>query len=277
MTPLLVLLISLVAGSYSLDHAVHNHRRTDKVIGGQEAARNHWKWQVSLQISYDYDPRYFYHLCGGTLISRNWVLTAAHCVDFTGVTYRAAFGEHNLFEFDGTEYFIGVDNIVVHELWDANNIGNGYDIALLHLKESAFDNGYVAIGRLASYKDVLPGGYTCYVTGWGVTQVGGGIPDRLQEAALGVVDHAVCSQPSWWGTEAKDSMICAGGDGVTSGCSGDSGGPLNCFRNGSWEVHGIASYGIVPFCSVFQKPTVFTRVSAFNEWIYRTLELHGGQ
>ncbi|KAM3929131.1 chymotrypsin-like elastase family member 1 [Leptodactylus fuscus] len=236
-------------------------------MGGQEAIKNSWKWQVSLQIAYDDDPEYFYHLCGGTLVSRDWVLTAAHCVEFTGVTYRAAFGEHNLYEDDGTEYFIAVDKIIVHENWDNTNIAKGFDIAMIHLSENAFYNGYVAIGRLASPDDILPSTSTCFVTGWGITYVGGGIPPKLQEAELPIVPISICSQPDWWGEDARDSMICAGGDGVRSGCSGDSGGPLNCYRNGAWEVHGIASYGLVPFCSTRQKPTVFTRVSAFNKWI----------
>ncbi|OCT75460.1 elastase-1 [Xenopus laevis] len=268
------LLLCLVPSCLPLDHAVHNDHRTGRVLGGQEASRNSWKWQVSLQMAYPDDPDYYYHLCGGTLISRDWVMTAAHCVDFTGITYRAAFGEHNLYEMDGTEYFIAVDKIVVHENWDPSNIANGFDIALLHLSETAFYNGYVAIARLPNPEDILPHNTACYVTGWGVTEVGGSISDNLQEAILPVIDHVVCSQPEWWGENAQKNMICAGGDGVISGCSGDSGGPLNCWRGAEWEVHGITSYGLVPFCNTFEKPTVFTRVSAFINWIYGTMEAH---
>ncbi|CAN2391615.1 Trypsin-like serine protease, partial [Pristimantis euphronides] len=264
----LLFLLAQVVVAACFHHAVHNTQRPERVMGGQEAAKHGWKWQVSLQMAYEDDPHYFYHLCGGALLSSDWVLTAAHCVEFTGLSFRAALGEHDLFEEDGTEYFIAVDRIVVHESWKNTNIANGYDIALLHLSESAYDNGYVAIVQLPAADDILPSAATCYVTGWGVTQVGGGVPPKLQEAQLSLVPPSVCSQPEWWGEDARDNMICAGGDGLKSGCSGDSGGPLSCYRDGVWEVHGIVSYGLVPFCSTYQKPTVFTRVSAFTHWIY---------
>jgi len=49
---------------------------------------------------------------------------------------------------------------------------------------------------------------------------------------------------------------------------GDSGGPLNCKNSdGIWEVHGIASFVSGLGCNTIRKPTVFTRVSSFNDWI----------
>ncbi|CAJ0957786.1 unnamed protein product [Ranitomeya imitator] len=97
-------------------------------------------------------------------------------------------------------------------------------------------------------------------------------------------EHAVCSRSDWWSFQVQNSMICAGGDGIVSGCNifieseydntilhfpvGDSGGPLNCqASNGSWEVHGIVSFGSGISCNYEKKPTVFTRVSAFLDWI----------
>ncbi|KAG8573308.1 hypothetical protein GDO81_012354 [Engystomops pustulosus] len=131
----LLFVVSQVVFVSCFNHAVHNEQRPERIMGGQEAIRNSWKWQVSLQMAYDEDPEYFYHLCGGSLVSKDWVLTAAHCVEFTGITYRAAFGEHNLFENDGTEYFIAIDEIIVHEKWDNTDIAQGYDIAMLRLSQ----------------------------------------------------------------------------------------------------------------------------------------------
>lgn len=48
---------------------------------------------------------------------------------------------------------------------------------------------------------------------------GGALPDILQQALLPVVDHATCSQKDWWGFQVKDTMVCAGGDGIVSGCN----------------------------------------------------------
>lgn len=55
---------------------------------------------------------------------------------------------------------------------------------------------------------------------------------------------------------------------------GDSGGPLNCFVDGAWRVHGIASYAPSGSCNQVRKPTVFTRVSSFIDWIYSVRALH---
>ncbi|XP_039381605.1 chymotrypsin-like elastase family member 1 isoform X2 [Mauremys reevesii] len=211
-------------------------------------------------------------------------MTAAHCIQMPiQANYQVVLGEHNLFELDGTEYSVGVDKIFIHEAWHPADIGNGNDIALLHLSIPAYDNGFVDIGMLPSEGDILPNNYPCYITGWGLTSgkwkkvaphsrktdpAGGSIPARLQVAMLPVVDHAICSQNNWWGSLAKKNMVCAGGDGVRSGCNGDSGGPLQCYRDGHWQIHGIVSFGTVPYCNAYQKPTVFTRVSAYINWIY---------
>lgn len=48
---------------------------------------------------------------------------------------------------------------------------------------------------------------------------GGPIADTLQQALLPVVDHATCSKSDWWGFQVRETMVCAGGDGVVSGCN----------------------------------------------------------
>ncbi|KAJ1099448.1 hypothetical protein NDU88_004549 [Pleurodeles waltl] len=255
---------------------IHNHdSQADRVIGGNEAGRNGYKWQVSLQTAYYDNPNYWSHICGGSLISRSWVMSAAHCVDFEGAMYRVALGEHSLSELDGTEYFVKIKNIITHGSWNPNYISHGYDIALLQMSSPAYNNGYIAIANLPTMNSKLPNGYPCYITGWGTTSPDGHYPDRLQVAMLPVVEHSICSQPNWWGQNALDTMVCAGGDGVKAGCSGDSGGPLNCFVDGFWEVHGIASYAVVPHCNTYGKPTVFTRVSAYTDWIDEIFRVHG--
>lgn len=58
--------------------------------------------------------------------------------------------------------------------------------------------------------------WTCFHVSY---TAGGPIADVLQQALLPVVDHATCSKGDWWGFMVRDTMVCAGGDGVVSGCN----------------------------------------------------------
>ncbi|MED6252871.1 hypothetical protein ATANTOWER_018393, partial [Ataeniobius toweri] len=100
----------------------------------------------------------------------------------------------------------------------------------------------------------------------------GPMPDKLQQALLPVVEHSVCSHSDWWGNTVKSTMVCAGGD-VISACNGDSGGPLNCLgQDGRWYIQGVTSFVSSTVCNEVKKPTVFTRISAFTEWLNEVIQ-----
>uniref|UniRef100_A0A8D2NYR5 Peptidase S1 domain-containing protein n=1 Tax=Zosterops lateralis melanops TaxID=1220523 RepID=A0A8D2NYR5_ZOSLA len=214
-----------------------------RVVGGEDAVAHSWPWQISLQYSRSGS---WSHTCGGTLIAPQWVLTAAHCIRW-GLTRRlslAALPSPTV----GTPSF--------------------NDIALVKLAEEVQESDTIRVACLPEAGKILPNDYPCYVTGWGRIRTNGPLADVLQQALLPVVDHETCSKWDWWGSMVRTTMVCAGGDGVVSGCSGDSGGPLNCQReDGIWEVEGIVSFGSGLKCNMIKKPTVFTRVSAYIDWI----------
>ncbi|XP_040281847.1 chymotrypsin-like elastase family member 1 [Bufo bufo] len=234
-----------------------------RVVGGSNAAKNAWPWQVSIQYL---SGGYWYHTCGGTLIRANRVLTAAHCMDTTG-TYRVDLGDYSLSAFDRTEQFIAVSSFRKHSFWNPSNVAAGYDIAILWLASSATLNSAVKLATLPTTGYTLPNNYNCVVTGWGRVSTSGPIPAILQQATLPVVSYSTCSGSYWWGSTVKTTMICAGGDGIKSSCYGDSGGPLNCAINGVYQVHGIVSFGSSFGCNYYQKPSVFTKVSDYISWI----------
>ncbi|XP_045715046.1 chymotrypsin-C [Phyllostomus hastatus] len=240
-----------------------------RVVGGDNARPHSWPWQISLQYLRDDTWR---HTCGGTLIASNFVLTAAHCIS-NSRTYRVAVGKNNLaVEDEEGSLYVGVDTIFVHEKWNSFLVRN--DIALIKLAEPVELSDTIQVACLPEAGSVMSQDYPCYVTGWGRLWTNGPIAEELQQGLQPVVDHATCTQKDWWGTMVKDTMVCAGGDGVISACNGDSGGPLNCqAENGSWEVRGIVSFGSGLGCNTLKKPAVYTRVSAYIDWINEKMQL----
>jgi len=234
----------------------------ERVVGGEVASPNSWPWQISLQ--WKSGSRYR-HTCGGTLIATSWVMTAAHCVD-SSRTWRVVLGEHDLNVNSGREQVMSVSRVYVHPKWDASKLSSGWDIALLRLSSDAILNSYVQLGSLPPSGEILPHNNDCHLTGWGLTSTGGNISAQLKQAYLPLVDHKTCTSSGWWGSTVKTSMVCGGG-GADSGCNGDSGGPLNCKVDGRYYVHGIASFVSGYGCNAPKKPTVFTRVSAYIEWM----------
>uniref|UniRef100_A0A7M4FKZ5 Chymotrypsin-like elastase family member 2A n=1 Tax=Crocodylus porosus TaxID=8502 RepID=A0A7M4FKZ5_CROPO len=232
-----------------------------RVVGGENAKPHSWPWQVSLQII---EPGRQIHVCGGTLIATNWVLTAAHCIN-RNRKYLVYLGKHNLKKNEPGSLGIKPEKIIVKEDWDPTRVRN--DLALIKLSQRVRPNNKIQPACLPPAGSILPNRFFCFITGWGRLSTGGPLPEVLQEARMPIVDYATCSRPNWWGSIVKTTMVCAGGDGNVSGCNGDSGGPLICRPGRVWQVHGITSFVSSQGCNIFQKPTVFTRVSAYIDWI----------
>ncbi|MBW03742.1 Chymotrypsin-like elastase family member 3B, partial [Eschrichtius robustus] len=245
---------------------------SSRVVNGEDAVPYSWPWQVSLQ----YEKKgTFYHTCGGSLIAPDWVVTAGHCIS-RSLTYQVVLGEYDRSEKEGSEQVIPVNagDLFVHPLWNSNCVSCGNDIALIKLSHSAQLGDKVQLASLPPAGDILPNETPCYISGWGRLYTSGPLPDKLQQALLPVVDYEHCSKRDWWGSSVKKTMVCAGGD-IRSGCNGDSGGPLNCpAADGSFQVHGVTSFVSAFGCNTLKKPTVFTRVSAFNDWIEETIASH---
>ncbi|XP_055955568.1 transmembrane protease serine 3 [Patella vulgata] len=227
----------------------------DRIIGGKSALSGEYPWQVSLRYQGQ-------HLCGGTLIDRQWVLTAAHCFEQTYVNgWTAAIGITDLRNLYSSHVYSAAD-IITHGSFDSTS--NSHDIALMKLSKP------VDISGTASRTACLPdstedfNNVVCTVSGWGSTRFDGPGSRYLNQVSIPVMSNSLCSY--YLGNVVYDHNICAGiNAGGRDACQGDSGGPLVCKTEGSWKIAGIVSWGYG--CGDKNTPGVYTRVSSFLDWI----------
>ncbi|KAF7246936.1 Transmembrane protease serine 12 [Varanus komodoensis] len=139
-----------------------------RIVGGHDAQLGAWPWQVSLQV-YELHSGYD-HVCGGSLISNNSILTAAHCIKewMNPTLWRAVIGLHNRHKFSSYTVKRRVKTIMIHSnySWDTNE----NDVALFMLIRYIKYNKYVQPICLPDTHLLAKAVYPCYITGWGSTQ-----------------------------------------------------------------------------------------------------------
>lgn len=229
-----------------------------QVVGGVEASPGAWPSQAA--IVRRTSPSTEIH-CGGTVISRSWVLTAAHCFE--------RLGAGDVHVITGTQDLSrGGHRVPVVEVrrmpsWDPRTFQN--DLALLLLDRPTFAPSMplVAPGTL------IAAGTEVTTAGWGSTDPGRFAPSPvLQEVTVPVVSSQYCSDQYPEEQRFDDrSMLCAGdvGNGGRDSCYGDSGGPLTRAVEGRREQVGIVSWGFECGDPVF--PGVYTRLAAYTDWV----------
>lgn len=220
-----------------------------RIVYGEDAAMGEFPWQVSVQTSS--------HICGGSLISENAVLTAAHCLG--GRINNIEFGMLTL----GQGKKVDVDSQKQHPSYNSNRLTN--DFGILCLSESVEEvEGEVEFVTLASQ---TASDETVSLSGWGVTtENGGSVSRNLQKSDFTALSDAVCKSdwyPGNWPTFDADQMLCVDTS-EASPCNGDSGGAL---VNGNNEQVGVVSFG-VNGCRVDEGfPAVFSDVATVADWI----------
>ncbi|XP_070262972.1 granzyme B-like isoform X1 [Myotis yumanensis] len=242
--PLLVLLLAF----FLLPSA-----EAGEIIGGHEAKPHSRPYMAYLHIK---DKKEF--LCGGVLVEKNYVLTAAHC---KGRSISVTLGAHNIKQQEKTQQDILVKRAIRHPKY--NKRKGSYDIMLLQLERNIKQTDAVKPLPLPRSKDLPNPGDNCTVAGWGqVTRRGPG-SDTLQEVELTLQADLKCKR--LFNGYNKNIQLCVGNPGENkTSFQGDSGGPLLC-KNG---IQGIVSYGPEDGTP----PRVYTKVASFLPWIKKTMK-----
>ncbi|XP_046599054.1 transmembrane protease serine 9 [Neodiprion lecontei] len=230
-----------------------------RIVGGEATTIEEHPYQVSIIYNNE-------HVCGGSLISSRWILTAAHCIDGlttsllnvrAGSTYRSS----------GGTLITSISSVIIHEYYDEDSYD--YDVGLMQLTSALALSTTVATVTLPSSSYTIDIGTQCTVAGWGKTSYGGTLSETLLYLTVPIVSQTSCSATYIYRNTVTDQMICAGyTTGTMDTCQGDSGGPL--VYNGI-QV-GIVSWGAE--CATVGYPGVYTRVSAIREWITKRASIY---
>ncbi|XP_013194532.2 brachyurin [Amyelois transitella] len=233
-----------------------------RIIGGSITDISSVPYQVGLVIQILW---ILTSVCGGSLISSNRVVTAAHCYSdgtITAQSFTAVLGSNTLFS-GGVR--IVTNDIAVHPQWNPDTAAN--DIAVLRISSVTFNNVIqpIALPSGAEVSNLFVD-EVALASGFGITSDGGsiGVTQRLSSVDLTVITNAACA--AVFGPFVHSSNVCTSGVGGISTCSGDSGGPLAALSGGRRVLIGVTSYGAAAGCSL-GFPAAFARVTSYVSWV----------
>ncbi|XP_043277254.1 trypsin beta-like [Venturia canescens] len=248
--------------------------RSGKIVRGEETTVESVPWQVSLGL---YIASSYEHICGGSIVSEFWILTAAHCILLPDKSRRGitnVVSGATRYKTDGTLHDIDLE--IPHPeyafLHDARVSFN--DIGLVHVLQK-FEFG--ATRQPVRLHDADSGsieGMLARASGWGFTEK---LPkqssESLRAVQLSIVKKWQCD--IYLSSELNRDMygagqICAYGDGRRSSCNGDSGGPVTV---GSTLVGILSWVPSLKTCAFFGKPLGVTEVAHYRQWIWRTIHV----
>ncbi|CAG5030785.1 unnamed protein product [Parnassius apollo] len=263
---------------------------TELIVGGANTKAGDWPWHVAIYRLHRADIKY---ICGGTLLSKNYVLTAAHCATIRGEAVipdilNIVLGKYNLVGGDIAVQEKEVFKVIIHEKFNYK-IRLDNDIALLKLRTEVTFTDYVQPACIWSEKAIekIPTNEIIgTVIGWGFDQTDE-LSSQLRQATMPIISENTCykSNPLFYSNVLTENKFCAGLKNGTSACNGDSGGGFFVFvpdishdahpnAPGAWYLKGIVSLTVsrrdVPLCDPTQY-VVFTDVSRYREWIDKNI------
>ncbi|XP_065341097.1 serine proteinase stubble-like [Cloeon dipterum] len=250
---------------------IHEFRK--RIIGGDEAYFGEFPWQAHIRISG--------YQCGGVLVSRQFIATAAHCIhrarlkDIT--VYLGEYDTQDTGRYEEplpSEVHRVVQKIVHPKFQYRVAQPDRYDLALLRLARPVYFKDNI-LPICLPREDTSFRGQTGVVAGWGKTDTSYGKTGTniLQKATVPILRDDECllwHKQKNIRLELFSEMFCAGHrDGHMDACLGDSGGPLIVNHDGRWTLAGITSAGFG--CAVDHQPGIYHKVAVTSRWIVKTI------
>jgi len=204
----------------------------EAIIGGETATPAEFPTVVALENG----PGNWF--CTGTLIDKDWVLTAAHCIDGeTAAGMKIRFDDANINDTTGGKV-VAVAELHGHPSYDGIAWNN--DIALVKLAESVTDREVTPIHR-----EPVAAATSVTEVGYGDADNNGGGAGLLRKLITPTVDCTMANDPEISGA----NLVCFNGADGTASCYGDSGGPAFITLAGKLRVAGITSGGTDDICT----------------------------
>jgi secreted trypsin-like serine protease len=225
-----------------------------RILNGAQAALGQFPWETALHVRIGNAT----YLCSGSIISEEWILTAAQCLDEADSVDVLA----GLIDLNGSGTVARGSVKVVHEDYDSNALNN--DIGLIKLTTPLTFN--VNVAPIALAETLLEDGIDVTVAGWGaVSNVGDG-SEFLNYVDLVTIRNSECI--AVYGNVIVDSIVCAqsGSAVLKSVCYGDGGSPLVIDAGTNPVQVGLVSFISTDGCESGH-PSGFTRVAAYRSWI----------
>lgn len=237
--------------------------KSQRIVGGQNAELGEFPWQISLHV------KSHGHVCGASLISPKWLVTAAHCVQDEGSlklsqpgSWEVYLGLHEQRKTQDPVQKRNLKQVIPHPNYNKFTFDN--DIALMELDSPVTYSDFIKPICLPAPQHEFPPGQSVWITGWGATREGGSAAVVLQKASVRIINQAVCNE--LMRGQITSRMFCAGVlTGGVDACQGDSGGPLSSLSGSRMFLAGVVSWG--DGCARRNKPGIYTTVTKYRGWI----------